>query len=333
MAVAPELIPVAERVLLRSLLIPITALCAYLFVWGCCQAVSAVARAFFGTAEGAVGWIPFVGKIVEHKITDVEHKIVSMIGGYGRHYENQFFTRWHSLASMLRQWAYQIEDTAVTVFHVAHAVARLAGQLALGNTSGLRAYIHRIERYINGAIAARLARIGKVAGHAAPASVTRAVGVLEGELGRVIEWDIPKLRARERWLTKSLDRLWHRIRAGEKVIVSTAVVGAVAVALGRLGLGWLRCSSFKSLGRKIGCGGFAALDDLLFGAVTALAVTDICEFAAAATVVAEAIEPLLIELVDVENALVGCHGATKPPDLVLRYGNAPASIRALPLAA
>lgn len=333
MAAAPELIPIGARVLFRSLIIPLTAVCAYLFVWGCCQAVSAVARAFFGTVSGAVGWVPFVGKIVSHKIEDIEHKIVSIIGGYGHHFENQFFTRWHSLAAMLRQWAAQIEDTSVTVWHVGRAVAKLTGELALGNTKGLHAYLHRLEKYINGVIAARLAHVGKIAGHAAPASVTRAVGALAGELDHVIEWDLPKLRARTRRVEDSLDRLWKRVKGLDKVVVDTAVVGAVAVALARLGLGWLRCTSVKNLGKKIGCGGFAALDDLLFGAVTALAVTDICELAAGATVVAEGIRPLLIELVDVENALVGCHGATAPPALTLSHTHAPPSIRALPLAA
>jgi hypothetical protein len=333
MAAAPELIPVASRVLLRSLLIPITALCAYLFVWGCCQAVSAMARAFFGTAEGIVGWVPFAGKVLSHKIEDIEHKIVSIVGGYGHHFENQFFTRWHSLAQMLRQWAYQIEDTAVTVFHVAHAVARLAGELALGNTKGLHAYLHRLEKYINGVIAQRLERIGKIAGHAAPASVARAVRAIAAELDHVITWDIPRLRARSRAIEKSLDRLWHRVRGLDKVVVDTALVGAVAVALGRLGLGWLRCSSVKNLGKRIGCGGFGLLEELFAASLISFAVLDICDFAAAAQTVAEAFVPELMALVDVEDALIGCHGATAAPLLSLPALQLPPNSRGLQLAA
>ena len=269
MAAAPELIPIGERVLFRALLIPITVLCAYLFVWGCCQAVSAVARAFFGTVSGAVGWVPFVGKIVSHKIEDIEHKIVSIIGGYGHHFENQFFTRWHSLAAMLRQWATQIEDTSVTVFHVARAVSKLAGQLALGDTSGLRAYLHRLERYINHVIAQRLAHVGKIAGHAAPASVTRAVGALAGELDHVIEWDLPKLRARTKALEERLGRLAHRIRADARPIIGAAFVAAVAVALGRLGAGWVRCQNWKRAGKQV-CGMDASLLEALLADTLAI---------------------------------------------------------------
>src|SRR5437899_1321819 len=98
MAVAPEVLPAAERVLLR----PLTALVAYLFGWGLCQALDAFVKAVFGAVEGGVGWIPWAGRLVERPVHSLEQRIASYIGGWVAHFESQFFTRWHALATLFR---------------------------------------------------------------------------------------------------------------------------------------------------------------------------------------------------------------------------------------
>lgn len=124
-----------------------------------------------------------------------------------------------------------------------------------------------------------------------------------------------------------------RIANLEKRLGAAAFAGLVVAALARLGLGWLRCPSFMRLGRRIGCGGFALLEDLLFGVVEGFAVVDLCRFAGLVTAVAEEIRPVLMEFVDVEEALVGCHGATKPPPLSIPRMSLPPTNAGLPLAA
>lgn len=293
MAAAPELAPIAERVVLRQLLIPLTALCAYLFVWGLCQAVVAVARAFFGTAEGALGWIPFVGKVVEHKLTDIEHKIVSLIGGYGHHFENQFFTRWHALGSLLRLWAHRIEEGALTSFHIARAVAVLWGQLAVGNTKGLRAYLHRLERFYFAQVAPRLDHALGLARAAAPAALTRRVGALAGDLEHVITWDLPHLRARTKRLEDEYARLRDRIGASAKAIATTAFIGAVAIALGKLGAGWTTCRPWRKIGKQVCTTPLGDIEALLALFATGAIVADFRELVKLAQTVEHGVASVL----------------------------------------
>jgi hypothetical protein len=54
--------------------------------------------------------------------------------------------------------------------------------------------------------------------------------------------------------------------------------GAVAVALGALGLGGLSCSNFKNLFSRFGCGLGTLLNDLLGIMIAGLALESVCEF-------------------------------------------------------
>jgi hypothetical protein len=59
------------------------------------------------------------------------------------------------------------------------------------------------------------------------------------------------------------------------------------------------------------------IDFLLIGAVEAFIASDLCGFSDLLVKQAEAIRPGLLELVDVEDALIGCHGTVKPLDFNL----------------
>jgi len=192
----------------------------------------------------------------------------------------------------------------------------------------IRALLHRFEG-IGHDLGKRIGHVERGIG----ADVLPRIRGLEREIHGEIVRERLRARAAERTAEREITNLWkwtrtHMIQAG-----TLAFAGAVALALSRLGLGWLRCNSLSRLGKRIGCGGFAALEDLLFGAVTALAVTDICEFANVAMGTAELIRPALLELVDVEDALVGCHGATGAPPLEPSRLRLPTNTRNLPLAA
>lgn len=144
-------------------------------------------------------------------------------------------------------------------------------------------------------------------------------------VGRAITHDLPVPWGRT---VTSIRRRLHRL---EHVLSRTGAVALVATALTALGLDFLRCRDFRRLGKRIGCGGFGLLADLLGGAFTAFVVTDICALAGAVTALAEWYRPLLIKLVDVENMLVGCHGATAPPDLTIPPLQTPPLVGALAL--
>lgn len=92
-------------------------------------------------------------------------------------------------------------------------------------------------------------------------------------------------------------------------VATAATATVVAAALGKLGLNWLRCRNVGRVGKAI-CGMDSRLLDMLLGeAVIAFAAADLCAFSAAVEAIAEQTRPALFALVDVEQALVGCHGA------------------------
>lgn len=145
--------------------------------------------------------------------------------------------------------------------------------------------------------------------------------------------DQAKLRERTTSLENGAIKTFEWIKAHPLGLAAGVFAGAVAVALTRLGFGFLRCRSWRSLARNLTCGMATVLEDLLFASITAFAALDLCDFANAAESVAEEFVPVLMELVDVENALVGCHGATLAPDLVYVAPTLPPQNLGLSLAA
>jgi len=176
----------------------------------------------------------------------------------------------------------------------------------------------------------RTARVTRA--QAIPQTVPR-LGRLERQIDTVLEPDIQTLRERSRAVTEEMARVWHRVRALDKVIGAGVLTGVVSLALARLGGSWIRCANWRTLGRRV-CGiPLGLLDELLASAFLAFAVTDICDFAIGAQAVAQELVPLFTTLVDVENALVGCHGATAPPALTVAAVAVPPALDPLPLAA
>lgn len=105
-----------------------------------------------------------------------------------------------------------------------------------------------------------------------------------------------------------------RLRAVEKEAAAAATALAIARAVAR---GWpmFRCSNARRWSQIL-CGvPTRLLDTLLLDSIEALAVTDLCQIVSLMAGAAKAAVPELIAFVDVENALIGCHGATAPPPL------------------
>jgi hypothetical protein len=139
--------------------------------------------------------------------------------------------------------------------------------------------------------------------HAATVTLPRAIAADRAAIGRTAK----QARAHARRLARL-----------EALLGTAALTAAVAVALNRLGLRWLRCSSLNRIGRRVGCAPWRMLEDVFMGTFTVLVASDLCRWTALMTTAAEQARPLFLELVDVENALVGCHGNTAPAPLRAR---------------
>src|SRR5262249_57235162 len=73
-----------------------------------------------------------------------------------------------------------------------------------------------------------------------------------------------------------LERLWDKVRHLDKITTGVLASALVMTALGRLGMGWLRCSNWNRIGRA-GCRiPFNLLEDLLALTADFFVLTNIC---------------------------------------------------------
>lgn len=151
--------------------------------------------------------------------------------------------------------------------------------------------------------------------HTITTGVLPRLGRLEREYDRVIDKDIAGLRSRTKAVEKSLDDVWKYVRSHPWTVATDAFVGAVAVALSRLGLGWIRCPTAGQVFNKRGCNLWNDLDKLLSLAADVFLVANMCRvipwLEEAFSVVAA---PLIAELTDIGAGL--CNPGDSPPELL-----------------
>jgi hypothetical protein len=277
----PIVVP-AARVVLKPLLFAFGVLAGYFVAWGLVFVMDAVVRAFFGTATGAISWIPYAGKVLSTPLLAIEHKLTSYLGGLEAHFDAQMAARWHALASLVTQLAYDTKAAAILDWNIARKLATSFGNIVITQVVGAA---HRVVKVVQSevhTVTRTVVRVEKIVGTKADAAVARAVGVLEGEVGHVIDWTIPRLRARERSLSDSLGRLWHRVRANEGRLALGAAAALVVAALGRLGLGWVRCGKVGRVGKALCALNPNLLESLLAGALVVASPISVVELTKAA---------------------------------------------------
>ncbi len=119
----------------------------------------------------------------------------------------------------------------------------------------------------------------------------------------------------------------HRL----EMLLAGGVLTAVAIAALTRVFPYWKCTNVRRLMRGT-CRANPAWLELLFGAgIEALIVADLCDFIAGVSVAAKAAEPALLAFVEVEDVLIGCHGASKPPPLPLAPLGIPASTTGIAL--
>lgn len=180
---------------------------------------------------------------------------------------------------------------------------RLAGMLAV--VAALKARVLVLERQTV-ALAEREARLAKAQAQA----VEHAIAVPGVDA-------IPKAIPGIKWLDDAARSTRSQLKHLARYLTPAGIIGLVgATTFGAFGLGWLRCKGVGRVGRSL-CGLSSVIEALYAGTLAAFAVTDLCRFAYGIERVAESIRPLMLEWVDVENALLGCSSASYPRDFTL----------------
>lgn len=324
---------VGEVAPLAPLIVLLGEWCGLIFALGCVFVVGYFVTAIAGTLAGFSVHLPFIGDPVANIIHKAERAVTDKLGQAESFLDAKAGGAWHEMARLL-DWTYrEMRSHANLLYTIA---GLMVGPAAVGairaGISVLHGNVHAAQHRITSTYA-RVLHLEHRLQHTITAGVLPRIGRLEREYDHVIDRDIAGLRSRTKAIEGQYTKLWDYVRSHPWTIVTDATVAAVAVSLGRLGLNWLRCPSLGRLGRRVGCGGFDLLEELFAASLTAFAVTDLCDFAAGVQVVAEELVPAFMALVDVEDALVDCHGATRPPDLPLPRRDYPPVSSPLPLAA
>jgi hypothetical protein len=108
----------------------------------------------------------------------------------------------------------------------------------------------------------RVIRVEKRLQHGIGEDVLPRIKTLEREYTHVIGRDIPALWKGTRTAEREITNLWKWARHRTLVAGTLAFAGAVALALSRLKIGWLRCGNVSRVGKNI-CGMDGALLEAL----------------------------------------------------------------------
>lgn len=282
MAIVAPVVEEGGVVVIRALLFPFIVLAGYFVAWGIVFCMDALVRAFFGTAEGLVGWVPFAGRILTSPLHAIEKKLTSFLGGLEAHFEHQMATRWHQLAELFERWAGDIEANAVADWTLAKHIYSIARKVATGQyAKDLTRWVHAQIAHLHGVqtvVIRKTTVIEKTIVQKGKAGALTVTKPIAAEIAGVIEIDLPRIRARERALSDELARLWKWAHRRGGVIAAGIGLGALAYALGRLGLGWLRCSNVKRAGKRV-CGmDHSLLESMLADTLAIVGTVSLVEF-------------------------------------------------------
>lgn len=235
-----------------------------------------VAKALLGTAASATSWIPWIGSAVSSGLHKAEQHIVHVFAEAASGVESAIGWSWHVSARLVDALGREINSHANQLWALANSMPAVAFVAALLND--LRKHTHAITKLWDTVFSHPASLVRPVTAKVtALERYTRAnVKALDHALDGVIEHDIPSLRKRTKTLEGELSRAWDAIRANRLALGSLAFVGAVSLALSRLGLGSLRCNNAQSLFKRRGCGLWNDLEGILGLLADAVFLTNIC---------------------------------------------------------
>lgn len=265
---------IGEVAPLAPLLIPLGEVLLWAVFFGLCIGCAYLARAFFGTAAGAVSWIPWAGKILSTSLASVEHKLVSILSGAAASADAKMGAALHQLARVIDWMGEEIDRHANLIELLAGILAGSAGiGLVQKAIADLLRHSKAVEATATRALhttitVTRTIRVG--IGH----DVLPRLRAAEHEIGGVIAHDLPGIRAADRAIFRGIDDLRKWVRTHALTAGTLAFTAAVAWALARLGAGWTRCNNWNKIGKHV-CGlPTNLIEDLLGLSLAFLAVVD-----------------------------------------------------------
>lgn len=245
-------------------------------------------------SSGFVSWLQSFGRIgvllggvTADLAVKMTRYITNRLGGEWRDLERLAVAwvsgayQWAALAVVQAlAWPYylfRLQSWLLTV-----ELPRLIRALPHAGTTVLHAVTTRVVR-----IERTVVRLPKLTKAQTKAMVAAAIAVTVGPYLRWLRWLRAHAPALSRVIAHALPlpnvpaipNLWKRIRALEKRLAVPLGIAAVVAALGRLGLGWIRCGKVRQLGRSV-CGlDQNLLESLLLDSLAIFSIVSVVEFA------------------------------------------------------
>lgn len=240
-----------------------------------------VVKALFAIGTGLIGHIPWLGGFVTGPLHSIEQRLTNALGSAAQGLEARIGTLFHSLARLFEEaWSKTAE-----AFQLIYAVATLLDSLA--SWKGVLALYQSLVGK-DRATVTNIREAGKTAAQA-KARADHAAKTASQAVARsqaipadvVLPGDLAGLRERVKATEDAIGRLWERTKALGVGAAGGVAVGALALALGKLGIGWGRCSNVNKVGKTL-CGvNPDLLDSLLAGTALVLGSISIVELAKA----------------------------------------------------
>jgi hypothetical protein len=269
----PELAPIA----LRALLVPLMRFAGFVVALGVIYMLHHFVRATVGGIAGIIGHVPGIGGILASPVNAVYHWMDHEFGVVENFLDAQMAAALHQLARLVEQIGHQLRAHSELLW----ALATLANNPF--SVKAWRVYFsHLIAVAHDATIAIRHAGVGYI-GAAIHSAIRPIAGELHGlerwtyprvktlerEIGVSIPKDIAGLRTRAKSIEGELSRLWDAIRKNEGVVATLAFTGAVALALDKLGLNWIKCKRLGRWGNTM-CGPTGTELEALLGGLVAV---------------------------------------------------------------
>jgi len=228
-------------------------------------------EAMFGTLASFVGHVPYLGGAIHNALRGMEQAIDNALGSIYHGLDSQLGSALHHLAQLI-EWTWRILGRVTVLgFTLSQIVAELVSEAHWTRnhvrdlfTSHTHAdhRIRRLTRELHG-IERQVKRLENDYSRGIGEDVLPRIKTLEREEANIRDVQLPAAIAAQRDTDSALSNLYEWAKGKAELLGIGTFAAAVGVALGTLGLDWLRCRNVGNAGRRL-CGlGTDLLDALL----------------------------------------------------------------------
>ena len=231
--------------------------------------------------SGAIGFLTTILTAVPRTLILFTQKIVATFAPVTLKPQARIAAGLHAVAQLVDDTAVVIKQQSAIIATLAQAIAGTVTASDLrGIEAGLTKRVGNAEAQAKGIGADVLPRLKHLEKQIS-SDVLPKIRSLDKEINKDIAREKARARGVEKGLAGDIGKLWDWTRTHPWTVVTDAFVGAVAVAISRLGLDWIKCNSARNFFNRRGCNAWNDLDSLLAAALAVAASMSLVELAKA----------------------------------------------------